>query len=262
MRVPGDDREIRIDSVRAQVIEVGLALGDGYVDVLRPVQEHAARSGIRDERVGVGDGVPLGHVLGSPAHDGVDRTVAEALSAADPQAGDRRMEHDEVEGSGMRVCPHGVIGEGSARGGPCSESPARGVAEECAAGSVDALASAFGQPLVDRDGDVAHGRGPGEFIGAVFDVPHRESMGREVEGGGLLEAESPHWAPVATVDDDDERGMLCLRDEPLAELPRVLAVGLDEAAHRQLRRRGPTGAAWPTRRAKASATRQQSRYVE
>ena len=42
MRVPGDDREIRIDSVRAQMIEIGLALGDGYVDVLRPVQQEAA----------------------------------------------------------------------------------------------------------------------------------------------------------------------------------------------------------------------------
>ena len=60
----------------------------------------------------------VGPLPGSPGHraaatslDGqIDRAVAEALSTADLQAGDGRVEHDEVEGGGMQVCSGRIRG--------------------------------------------------------------------------------------------------------------------------------------------------------
>jgi hypothetical protein len=94
---------------RVQVREVGLALGNGHVDVLGPVQQQATRAGIRDERVGVGDGVPLGHILGPATHEGVDGTVTEALATPERQACDGGVKYDEVECCGMWIRARGVL---------------------------------------------------------------------------------------------------------------------------------------------------------
>ena len=105
------------------------------------------------------------------------------------------------------------------------------MSEERPPRGVDSVAGRLGEPLVDRGRDVGRRGRPGEFVRAVLDAPHGEAVRGKVEGRGLLEVEPPDRTPVAAVDDDDERRTIHLGDEPLAELPRVLAVGLDEAAH-------------------------------
>ena len=59
----------------------------------------------------IGDGVSLGHVQRAPAHEGVDRAVAELLGTADLQAGDRGVQHDEVEGGCLGIRPDRILGQ-------------------------------------------------------------------------------------------------------------------------------------------------------